>query len=182
LNLPPKPGSPNAVPRVEVAWLTTDGTPIPSTNVDGTFLPAFITAPACLTTQLPAPYGQLGAGISALQTQIQVNNAKLSSLPKRPFPAIIGSERVQVISASGSGAWTVQRGQGGTAAVPHNPSDQVMSTPLPILSAAIPPYETIDHNPIQAQACVASPPKKNPAGNWTTTLFDIGDAMGRGSF
>lgn len=160
-----------------VAWLNTDGTP--ATGSDPNVFPYFIPAAACLTNVAPAPYAQLGSSISATTLQINVvNSLSPGQLPNRPFPAVIGSERILVQQVTGNGTWTVARGQGGTSAASHNANDPVMSTPLPILAAPVGPYQTTDHPPkaVQAQVCIIGAPVLNAGGTWTATFFDIGDA------
>jgi len=160
-----------------VAWLNTDGTP--ATDSDPSVFPSFIPAPACLTALAPAPYAQLGSAISATTNPITVvNSLPPGQLPSRPFPAVIGSERILDQQVAGNGTWTVLRGQGGTAAASHSGTDPVMGTPLPILPAPIGPYfsSADPTQPVQAQVCIIGAPVKNSGGNWTATFFDIGDA------
>lgn len=160
--------------NAQVAWLNPDGSP--ATGSDPTVVPYFIPAPACLTNSAPAPYAQLGTAISKTATQITVvNSLPPGQLPSRPFPAVIGTERITVTQVTGNGTWTVSRGQGGTAATAHNANDAVMSTPLPILPAPIGPY-VANGKAIQAQVCIIGAPVQNAGGTWTATFFDIGDA------
>jgi hypothetical protein len=161
-----------------VAWLNADGSP--ATDPDPALTPYFIPAPACLTNVAPAPYAQLATAISSTARQFNVvNSVNVGSLPRRPFPAVIGSERILVQQVSGNGTWTVLRAQGGTAPTGHNATDAVMSTPLPILPAPIGPYFSAADptQPVQAQVCMIGSPVKNSGDTtWKATFFDIGDA------
>lgn len=170
------------VPVPQVAWLNTDGTP--ATSSDPTVVPAYVPAPACLSQNLPAPYGSLVAGITATSTQIQVDTSTPSTgriaVPKKPpFPIVIGTERMLVTKAPGNNIWTVVRAQGGISPAMHQATNFVMSTPLPLLPAgAATPYTP----GFQAQMCVAAPPTLNSGGFWTTLFIDIGDGYVKGSF
>ena len=160
--------------NANVAWLNADGKP--ATLADPSITPYFIPAPSCLTSALPGPYAQLGSGVSTSDTVIQViNSLSNGQLPRRPFPAVIGSERILVLQTSGNGTWTIARAQGGTALATHNATDAVMSTPLPILPAVIGPYKSSTNQPVQAQMCIVGAPVQNAAGFWTATFIDIGD-------
>ena len=121
------------------------------------------TAPLCTSPNLPAPYGTLGANISATATTFAINAA--GTLPAAPFDIVIGTERIHVNSVTTGNVLNVTRAQGGTSASAHIAPAPVMSTPLPIMTATSGPY--IAGN--QAQMCLAG-----QSGN-TSTVIDIGD-------
>ncbi len=83
---------------------------------------------ACVSSNLPAPYGTLAGDIDDTTTSIPVTTT--ATLPTPPFPITIGTERMTVNSVGAS--WGVTRGEGGTTAASHSSGASVMSTPLPI--------------------------------------------------
>ena len=132
---------------------------------------------------MPAPYGTLGAAIDATQGVITVNTS--ATLPAVPFPAAIGSERIQVTAVDVSN-WTVVRGTGnlGADAAVHLAGAVVMSTPLPIDPNQYRPGPIGPlNNPYylkQAQVCIADEAWGAVPGGmvrFTTTVFDIGDGF-----
>lgn len=142
---------------------------------------------ACISPFLPAPYRTLSAAIDATQTTITVTGS--AALPPVPFPAAIGSERIQVTAVSGPN-WTVVRGTGnlGADAATHPASASVMSSPLPIdpnrdlpgVGPSIPPASTNPYFLKQAQICIADEGWVAVPGGlvrFTTTVFDIGDGI-----
>lgn len=140
--------------RTKVAW-------------DLTPSPVEIPAPACLSSNPPAPYGTLTAPITGLPASFQITAA---SLPAVPFAIVVPSstagtdpERILVKTMSGpvSGVFTVTdfvRGSGGTAISDHAAGAAVVSTPLPVIDAnAKLPIGSATPHPYagqQAKACL----------------------------
>jgi hypothetical protein len=161
--------------RPDVAW-----------DPDGNGQPIFVPGIACLSPNLPAPYGTLATagGINASATTFTVSTtAVLPSGVK--FPIVIGTERMQVESVSGAASpytLNVTRGTGGTAADSHAFGDRVMSTPLPIYPATDLVYPNK-----QARVCVvehgftAAGTDADGTGlvGYFTTVIDIGDGWVR---
>lgn len=141
--------------------------------------PIFVPGLACLSSNLPAPYGTLTVDNGATTLQVNVT-VPPSALPPGPFPIVIGTERMLVTGVSGS-TWTVQRGQGGTTQITHLAGDPVMSTPLPIYSAN--PSYAYSYAGKQAHVCIAehgmTSAGLDSSGNalvqYFTTVIDIGD-------
>jgi hypothetical protein len=179
-------GMPNRVTKV--AWY----------DATGTILGPVVPGRACLSPELPFPYGTLGAPITTVSgTHITVNSP--APLPTPPFPIVIDNERMTVLNVAGTD-WTVDRGVGGTTAAIHSifypdgtTAKNVMSTPLPL-----------DGDQIQMRMCIASeawetvapgandcPTTATVAPNpavpvptaplacvlYSTTIFDIGDGF-----
>ena len=144
---------------------------------------------ACLSPDLPFPYGTVGA-VTIAAGDLMIGVTASIPVPTPPFPIQINNERMTVTAVSGS-SWTVVRGVGGTTAAIHNPGANVMSTPLPLDGAGI-----------QMQMCIAEegwssvypgandcPTTATVAPNpsipiptaplacvlYTTTVIDIGD-------
>jgi hypothetical protein len=109
--------------RTKLAWTLTGATP------------NYVIGRSCLSPNLPSPYGTLDAnGIGAGDTSFPVLPLAVPvTLPAVPFPAVIGTERMDVISVSPTG-WTVSRGAN---AAPHAPSASVMSTPFPVAGGVV---------------------------------------------
>ena len=95
----------------------------------GTTLSPLVPGRACLSPNLPAPYGALSGAIDAGDTTIPVSVS--ATLPVAPFPIVIDKERMTV-TAVAAGSWTVVRGAGGTTAAAHASGQSMMSTPLPL--------------------------------------------------
>ena len=173
--------------RTKVAW---------EFNPDGS--PKYVVyAVACVSPQLPEPYGTLAAGLTASvsDTTITINGPALPTGVGVSFPIAIGPapsgsnaiERMQATWQSGtatSSTYTVQRMQGGTPLASHPAGAQVMSTPLPIdpnpyLPTPLYPPNTV--NPYagkQANMCIADEGWVSVGGGpvrFTTTIFDVGD-------
>ncbi len=148
--------------------------------------PVFIPAQACAAPILPEQYGS--ASIDGSSTSLTVSlTVQANTLPGTPFPIVVESERMLVTAVNG-GAWTVQRGDGGTMATTHT-NAPVMSTPLPLLTgpfdAVQAQYYTVSK---PAQMCIASDswmafgfqPGVTPGVPqiiYSTTVFDIGDGF-----
>ncbi len=116
----------SAASNPQVSWLPTTGSP------------EFITAPACLSNNLPAPYASLNADLTSNANKLKVTLSQgvtyAPLVASLPFPIVLGVERLQVTAINtSSGQWTVDRGTGGTNRSQHFAGDLVMSTPLPIL-------------------------------------------------
>jgi hypothetical protein len=166
-------------------------------DATGTILGPVVPGRACLSPELPFPYGTLGQPIAVSDTQITVNSPALPPLPTPPFPIVIDNERMTVTNVAGT-LWTVDRGVGGTTAATHSTvypdlttAKNVMSTPLPL-----------DGSSIQMRMCIASeawetvapgandcPTAVTPSPTvpvptaplacvlYSTTIFDIGDGF-----
>jgi hypothetical protein len=85
---------------------------------------------------LPEPLGTIATvgGIGAGDTSITLN--LLRDLPATPFAVVIEQERVKVTAVSGN-VLTVTRGDGLTTPASHAQATNVMSSPLPLIPAAI---------------------------------------------
>src|SRR5262249_45007929 len=107
--------------------------------------PIFHDGRACISADLPSPYGTLAAAIPAanpgdpnqISTTAPVVFATTPSA-NAPIPVVVDTERMNVIGQSGT-TLTVVRGQGGTFPVAHaltypntNTAKSVMSTPFPL--------------------------------------------------
>ena len=163
-----------SVLRPDVAW-----------DPDGNGEPIFVPGLACMSPNLPAPYGTLASagGITATATSISVNTTAL--LPAVQFPIVIGTERMQVTAVSGAASpftLTVARGQGGTTASSHAFGARVMSTPLPI-----DPESSSLYFGKQARVCVVehgftaagTDADGKALVGYFTTVIDVGDGWVR---
>jgi len=123
--------------KTKVAW-----------QFDGSGNPITVVGRACLSPNLPTPYGTLNSLTVAGASPIDVNLAVApADLPAVPFPITVGDERMTVTAVSGTGTtWAVTRNQGGTAPAGHSAGTPVASNPLPLDGAAI---------PMQMQMCIA---------------------------
>ena len=145
----------------QLAWTQTAG------------IPNFVPGRACISPNLPAPYGTLNATIASGDTMFGVTAAV--TLPAVPFPIVIGTERMTV-TATGT-SWTVVRGVGGTTPAAHLAGVSVMSTPFPL-----------DASALQMSMCIQdetfvtlTPDKCTPINanascvGVSSTIFDAGD-------
>jgi len=175
-------------PQPNVAWFNLDGS---STNTPGT--PAFTPGLACLgtnpPTNMPAPYGSL---VTDGGTSITIDTTfggsppttGVATLPAAPFPAVIGTERIEVGMVSGPANATVlgnlTRGVAGTTQV--TVPAFVMSTPLPIIPVGyVSPYPSLYAPGAVARMCIQE-------NGWTaygdgqvydfTTFIDADDGWG----
>jgi hypothetical protein len=165
-------------------------------DATGTILGPVVPGRACLSPELPFPYGTLAAPITTVfGTHITVNSPALPPLPTPPFPIVIDNERMTVTNVAGTD-WTVDRGVGGTTAATHSivypdltTAKNVMSTPLPLDAAAIQmrmciaseAWETVAPGANDCPTAVTpSPTVPVPTAPlacvlYSTTIFDIGD-------
>jgi hypothetical protein len=185
---------PGAAFRYTVTWKpeyvdAATGLPSRKTRVawydpTGTTLGPLVLGRACLSANLPTPYGALSGPIGVGDTVIPVNAS--ATLPVAPFPVVIDKERMTVTAVAG-GSWTVARGAGGTTAAAHPSAAVVMTTPLPLdgngnemrmciaeegWTAVAPgapdcPVTPMAGAPSAPQACVM----------YSTTVLDIGDGF-----
>ena len=147
--------------------------------------PDYVFGVACLSPDLPAPYGTLAADITDPNvTTILVNVT--GTLPSGTFPIVIGTERMSVagVAAGSPSTFTVVRGDGQTTKAAHSavPTAYVMSTPLPIdHNPTMAPPNTAVPNPYlnkQAQMCIQFEGFMSLSPGFVqfmTTIFDIGD-------
>jgi hypothetical protein len=171
-----------AVPQPRLAWKVYTDT----ANGHNAGDPVFIPAQGCDAPILPKQYGtgSIGQGSQSLTLSPAVDT---SMLPSTPFPIVMETERMLVTAVNSGASWTVTRNVGGTApAMPQHSSVPVMSTPLPLLTAAAvsgqPGYYTAG---TPAQMCIASqswganglapPAPGTPQIIYFTNVFDIGD-------
>jgi hypothetical protein len=144
---------------------------------------------ACLSPDLPFPYGTVGA-VAIVVGDLVIGVTASIPVPTPPFPIMIDQERMTVTGVAGP-SWTVVRGVGGTTAAIHNPGASVMSTPLPLDGAGVqmrmciaeegwssvypgandcPTTATVSPNP-----SIPIPTVPLACVLYTTTIFDIGD-------
>ena len=154
------PNQPAAVFVADITWnpdFVDPATGLPKlTQVAWDQHPSFVAGRSCISPDLPAPYGTLAdPGITtASQTSIQTTSTVVfATTPSvtAPIPVIVDTERMNVIGQSGT-TLTVQRGQGGTAAVSHTPNTYPNTT-LPKLLMRTP--FPLDANGIVMQVCIA---------------------------
>jgi hypothetical protein len=159
-------------PRPLVAWIA-----------DGTGNPIFVPGLACVSNELPAPYGSLGADIDASATQVIITGVAANpaspylvpvpgapAVPDVPFPIVVanssgGTERMTATSLAGqvgSGPFTltynVTRGtvtEGFSAPAAHTTGAPVMSTPLPIIPNDTTSFPAPYTVQRQAQMCIS---------------------------
>jgi hypothetical protein len=133
--------------------------------------PVFIPAPSCPGAVLPFSYTTLAANVAQNDKKILVVNA--NALPSVNFDIVVGTERMTVTKVTTSnGTLTVTRHVGGTSATAHVAGDDVMSTPLPLLtgySFTQAQTQAGYANGNQAQMCVVT------GDTTSTTVIDIGD-------
>lgn len=160
------------MPRPLVAWIA-----------DGTGNPIFVPGLACVSNELPAPYGSLGADIDANATQVVIAGVAANpaspylvpvpgapAVPDVPFPIVIanasgGTERMTATSLAGSAGagpftltYNVTRGtvtEGFSAPAAHTTGAPVMSTPLPIIPNDTTSFPAPYTVQRQAQMCIA---------------------------
>ena len=142
-------------------------------------------AQACLSTSPPTAYGTLTASIpDGAVTTIYIG----ASPPPVNTPITVDRERM-VVTGGSAGAWTVQRGAGGTTATAHSQYYADNSTPKAVMSNPL-PLDPVTHNQMQmclidegwmtvdASKCVTPP---SPISSSTacvqksSTVFDLGD-------
>ena len=171
---------PENAPVAVVGWLYADGGKAnkPGADPNNSGNPVvFIEALKCLVNPgdsvatPPVPYGVLQTRLDAISTTVKVDTGGApppTTIPEGGFPIVIGGERMQVIAIASNG-WTVEARSSG---VSHPKYALVMSSPLPLLTAAVvvPPYEVGK----PAQVCGAS---GGPDADLTSTKFiDNSDA------
>jgi hypothetical protein len=152
--------------RPQVSWLSDS-----NSNAE-----IFIDAQACLSSNLPAPYGTFNSDNTTNHT---IDVTATATVPAGQFPIVVDTERMQVTGVSGS-TWNVTR----TQPVGHAAGALVMSTPLPLLTGPFDGTQSgyVIGNP--ARVCMADhewvPAGENSAGvlqiQYFTTIIDIGDS------
>ena len=166
-----------------LAGWTTTPRPLVAWVADGTGNPIFVPGLACVSNELPAPYGSLGASIDASATQVVITGVAANpaspylvpvpgapAVPDVPFPIVLanssgGTERMTATSLAGSAGtgpftltYNVTRGtvtEGFSAPAAHTTGAPVMSTPLPIIPNDTTSFPAPYTVQRQAQMCIA---------------------------
>jgi hypothetical protein len=175
-----------SVPQPKLAWKVYTDTVAGDHNAGD---PVFIPAQGCDAPILPKQYstGSIGQGAGS-QSLMLSPAVDTSTLPSTPFPIVMETERMLVITVNSGSSWTVQRGDGGTGTNPpsSHTSVPVMSTPLPLLTQAAVAGKTQYYTQgTPAQMCIASQswganglagsPPGVPQIIYFTNVLDIGD-------
>ena len=185
--------------QTNVAWFNTDGAsadnvPIPPVTPD------FIKGQLCndYANFLPTPYGTLISdnGTTTLHVNTTAPLGVISTpvnfpTPLTSFDIVVQDERLTVSAIDATNTadeiWTISaRNVGGVVSngnIPHPAGKLVMSTPLPIMTAAVlaaAPVQVsgkyVANN--QAQMCISDQFYDSESNAHTTTFIDIGDGWG----
>lgn len=196
---------PRAAFKYTVTWKPeyvnqASGLPQKTTKVQWSGVPAPVPGRACLSPNLPAPYGTLAGPIAdAVTPTIFVTPLAIpAALPATPFPITIDQERMTVTNVSGT-TWTVDRGVGGTSAASHTAfypdatAKYAMSNPLPLDGDGVTGNQMqmciaaeVWSAYLQGSPGIADCPTPPAAGAptaplacvlYSTTVFDIGDGL-----